>query len=59
MALEKVRIQWRAIKLWTKPTAELDARVEELGSLKDQIQAVGISIAEAVSGGGVPCYSEH
>jgi hypothetical protein len=34
--------------LWTKPTAELDARVEELGSLKDLIQAVGISIAKAV-----------
>jgi hypothetical protein len=30
---------------------ELDARVEELESLKDQMQAMGISIAKAVSDG--------
>jgi hypothetical protein len=32
-------------------TVELHARVEELEGLKDQMQAVGISIANAVSDG--------
>jgi len=34
-----------------KPTAELHTRVEELESLKDQVQAVKMSIAKAVSEG--------
>jgi len=36
-----------------KPTAELHTRVEELESLKDQMQTLGISIAKAVSGGAL------
>ena len=31
--------------------AELHARIEELGRMRDQMQAVGISIANAVSDG--------
>ena len=31
--------------------AELHARIEELGGFKDQMQAVGMSIANAVSDG--------
>ena len=38
-------------KCGLKSMAELHARVEELESLKDQMQAVGVSIAKAVSDG--------
>ena len=51
MVLEMV---WNIPRRWrseTKPTAELHTRMEELERLKDHIQAMGMSIANAVSDG--------
>ena len=51
MVLEMVRtIPWR-LRSGTNITAELNTRIEELERLKDQLQALGASIASAVSNG--------
>jgi adenylate cyclase class IV len=39
--------------------AELDARVEELERLKDQMQDVGMSIVKAVSDGDLTYQPQH
>ena len=49
MVLEMVRNIPGQLRSETKSTAELRARIEELEGMKGQMQAVGKSIANAVS----------
>ena len=49
MVLEMVRNIPGQLRSETKSTAELQARIGEMERLKDQMQAVGMSIANAVS----------
>ena len=58
MVLEMV---WNIPGRWrsdTKPMAELHTRMEELERLKDQMQAIGMSIANAVSDGSLILNSD-